>query len=196
MQCLALFDFDGTLTYKDSLSDFIAYAVGSPRMLAGGVFLSPYLAVYTLKLLDNDRAKQKVLAHFFAGWRTERLRSLGEEYALHCLPHILRPKGVERMKWHLRENHEVVIVSASPEIWLRAWTEDWHVGLVGTKLEEREGRITGKYNGKNCHGEEKVRRIKARYDLERYDTIYAYGDTQGDHPMFALADEVFYKPFR
>lgn len=193
---LALFDFDGTLTCKDSLADFIVYAVGRPRMILGACRLAPHLAAYTLKFLDNGQAKQSVLAHFFGGWRAEHLRSLGAAYALHCLPHILRPQGVDRIKWHLRKDHEVVIVSASPEIWLQGWTEDWQVGLVGTKLEEQEGRITGKYKGKNCHGEEKVRRVKARYDLEQYNTIYAYGDTQGDHPMLALADEAFYKPFR
>lgn len=196
MRSLALFDFDGTLTFKDSLSDFIAYAVGRPRMLTGACLLSPVLAAYAIKLLDNGRAKQKVLTHFFAGWRAEELRSLGSAYALERLPRILRPQGLERINWHQRQGHEVVVVSASPDIWLRAWTENMHIGLVGTALDEQEGRITGTYQGQNCHGEEKVRRIRAHYTLEEYNTIFAYGDTPGDRPMLALADEAFYKPFR
>lgn len=193
---LALFDFDGTLTCKDSLADFIASAVGRPRMILGACRLAPYLAAYTLKLLDNGQAKQKVLAHFFAGWRAERLWSLGAAYAERHLPRILRPQGVECINWHLRRGHEVVVVSASPEIWLRAWTESNQLGLLGTVLEEHKGRITGKYKGQNCHGKEKVRRVKAKYNLDGYDKIYAYGDTPGDKYILALAHESQYKPFR
>ncbi|WP_034622814.1 HAD family hydrolase [Desulfovermiculus halophilus] len=193
---LALFDFDGTLTFKDSLSDFIAYAVGRPRMLTGACLLSPVLAAYAIKLLDNGRAKQKVLTHFFAGWRTEELRALGSAYALERLPRILRPQGLERINWHQRQGHEVVVVSASPDIWLRAWTTSMQIDLIGTVLEEKDGRITGRYHGRNCHGKEKARRIGQKYYPAGYSNVYAYGDTPGDRPMLALADQAFYKPFR
>lgn len=196
MRCLALFDFDGTLTFKDSLADFIAYAVGRSRLVSGAAFLSPFLAAYALKIMDNGQAKRKVLSHFFAGWREDVLEAAGKAYALERLPKILRDKGIDRLYWHLDQGHDVAIVSASPEVWLRAWTENMGIGLIGTSLEVKDGRITGNYQGRNCHGEEKVRRIKERYPLEEYDIVYAYGDTSGDTPMLGLAHEVVYKPFR
>jgi hypothetical protein len=50
---LALFDFDGTLTDRDSLPDFIIHAVGWVRYVFGLFVLSPILALYLLKLIRN-----------------------------------------------------------------------------------------------------------------------------------------------
>ena len=68
--------------------------------------------------------------------------------------------------------------------------------LLGTKLMTRNGKITGKIDGKNCHGSEKVCRIEERYNLSDYTDIYCYGDTRGDKPMLELGTIKFYKPFR
>ncbi len=195
MKSLALFDFDGTLTYRDSLADFIRFARGRHRMMVGAAILSPTIIGYKLKLIGNDKAKEKVLSYFFQGFDAEEFSLLGKKYALECIPKILRPSGVERLNWHIEERHEVVIVSASPAAWLKAWTESLGIGLIGTLLEEKNGKLTGRYNGLNCHGKEKVCRIRQEYNLNSYDKIYAYGDTPGDHHMLELAHEAFYRHF-
>lgn len=193
---LALFDFDGTLTTKDSLGDFILFSFGGFKTIIGAVLLSPTLAAYALGLMDNNKAKQKVLNYFFAGMSVEKMRELGERYAKQRNANILRPAGLDKLKWHQQQNHVIVIVSASAEFWLKPWTEQMGVKLIATKLAEKDGFLTGDFDGENCHGEEKVKRIKADYDLSEFKTIYAYGDTSGDKPMLTLADHSFYKPFR
>ena len=60
-------------------------------------------------------------------------------------------------------------------------------------LEERGGRLTGRYLGGDCSGREKVRRIRRRYDLGRYDTVYAYGDSGEDREMLELAHRKYYR---
>jgi phosphoserine phosphatase len=70
------------------------------------------------------------------------------------------------------------------------------VSLISTRLETNNGKLTGRIEGKNCRGIEKVRRIKMQYKLDEYDEIYAYGDTKGDKPMLGLATIAFYKPFQ
>lgn len=196
MHALALFDFDGTLTFRDSLLDFLFYAVGLHRMVAGAAYLSPALLAYCFRILDHSDAKQKVLQYFFSGWETEKMQRLSHNYSLGRLPKIIRSAGLKRMHWHMKQGHEVLIVSATPEIWIRAWAEEQSVGLMGTLLEEAEGRITGKYQGVNCNGVEKVRRIREKHNLQGFDKIYAYGNSSGDRPMLALAHEKFYKPFQ
>lgn len=192
---IALFDFDGTLTHKDSFGDFIQFAVGKPKTLMGGVLLSPFLAGYALGLVDNSKAKQQVIKYFFGGWSQQDFQRVAQDYALQKIPEILRPKGLERLRWHQEQGHRVVIVSASAQDWLKPWTEELGVDLIATQLEVKQDMITGCYNGLNCHGEEKVRRIQQVYDLAQYEQIYAYGDTSGDKPMLALAHQAFYKPF-
>lgn len=196
MKALALFDFDGTLTLKDSLPDFIRFAVGTPRMVKGAVCLVPVLCAYISKVVDNGTAKEKVLKHFFSGWKMSDLEAIGVRYATSRIPKILRTAGLERINWHRNEGHEVAVVSASPDIWLKAWVECQGLHLLCTRLEEKGGRFSGRYQGLNCHGVEKVRRIREFFDLESFEKVYAYGDTSGDRPMLALATEAFYKPFR
>lgn len=192
---LALFDFDGTLTTKDSLRDFILFTFGKPKTVMGGILLAPTLAGYALGVMDNSKAKQQVLKYFFGGMSVEKMQTLGDAYAKQRLPKILRPAGLDKLKWHQAQGHQVVIVSASTEYWLKPWTDAMGFYLLATQLEVKDQKLVGCYAGENCHGEEKVRRIKAVYDLDQFDAIYAYGDTWGDKPILALADHAFYKPF-
>ena len=109
---------------------------------------------------------------------------------------IVRPKAIEKINWHKNQGHKVVVVSASIECWLRPWCEKNGLELIATKLEIKDDIVTGKLLSKNCYGVEKVNRIKELYNIEKYDYIYAYGDSSGDKQMLELAHEKFYKPFR
>lgn len=194
-KALALFDFDGTLTTKDSLADFILFVFGKPKTIIGSIFLSPTLAGYAFGLVDNNKAKQRVLKYFFCDMSVKKMSELGELYVRERLVKILRPKGLEKLKWHKQQGHTIAIVSASTEYWLKPWADEMGLDLLSTQLEVKQSRLTGYYLGANCHGEEKVRRIQEIYDLSHYKEIYAYGDTSGDQPMLCLAHHAFYKPF-
>ncbi len=193
---LALFDFDGTITTKDSLADFIQYAVGKPTYYMGLLGLSPVLAAYTLKLIPNHTAKEKLITHFFQGWDTNRFQKLTKQYSLEQIDKIIRPKAIKKIKWHQEQGHKVVIVSASMECWLEAWCDMQNIELISTQLEMRDNKLTGKFATKNCYGIEKANRVKKVYNLSDYNYIYAYGDSHGDNELIELSDESFYKPFR
>ncbi len=193
---LALFDFDGTITTKDSLVEFIQYAAGKPTYYAGLLKLSPMLTAFTLKLIPNHIAKEKLITHFFKGWDANRFQILSEQYSLKQIDKITRPKAIEKIKWHQEQGHKVVMVSASMECWLSAWCDMQNIELISTQLEMRDNKLTGKFATKNCYGIEKANRVKKAYNLSDYNYIYAYGDSHGDKELLALADESFYKPFR
>jgi len=190
---LALFDFDGTLTTKDSLPDFIKYAVGASSYYFGLLMLSPFLIAYVFKLIPNDIAKEKLIAHFFKGWEYLNFQHIADTYALEQIDKIIRASVMKRLNWHQDQGHKVVIVSASIECWLEQWCKKQHIELIATRLEIIDGKLTGRFATSNCHGEEKVRRIKERYNLAEFDYIYAYGDTKADSAMLAMADEAYYR---
>jgi phosphatidylglycerophosphatase C len=192
---LALFDFDGTITTKDSLSDFIQYSIGKYSYYIGLLALSPMLTAYTLKLIRNDIAKEKLITHFFKGWDINRFKKIAEQYSLEQIDKITRTKAIEKIKWHQERKHKVIIVSASMECWLKPWCEKNDIDLISTKLEYKDNKLTGKFSTKNCYGIEKANRINECYNLSEYDYIYAYGDSSGDKELLALADESLYKPF-
>ncbi len=193
---LVLFDFDGTITTKDSLVDFIQYAVGKSTYYVGLLKLSPMLVAYTFKLIPNHIAKEKLIAHFFKGWDTDRFQKLAEQYSSEQINKIIRPKAIEKIKWHQEQGHKVVIVSASIECWLEAWCDIQNIELISTQLEMGDNKLTGKFATKNCYGIEKANRVLNAYNINDYEYICAYGDSRGDRELLALADASFYKPFR
>lgn len=192
---IAFFDFDGTITFSDTLVSFIKYARGAGRYYFGLLVNAHYLIAYKLKIISNQRAKEKILQHFFAGMTSKDFRELCTRFSTDSLPALIRPAAAEEIKNLRMSGYEVVLVSASPENWIQHWADQHHLSLIATQLQVQNGLITGSIQGKNCHGAEKVRRIKERYDLSLYASILAFGDTKGDMPMLSLAHKGYLKPF-
>ena len=192
---ISFFDFDGTITNKDSLADFIIYAIGDFSYYKGLLILSPMLLAYKLKIIPNHIAKQKLISYFFKGWDIRDFQKITKSYSKEKIVEIVRPKAIERIKWHQEKGHKIVVVSASMEGWLQGWCKSYNLELIGTKLEVSNNKITGKFATENCYGIEKVNRIKENYILEDYDIIYAYGDSYGDKEMLSIADKKYYKYF-
>ena len=88
-----------------------------------------------------------------------------------------------------------MIVSASIDNWVAPFFQN--VLVLGTQIEVRNGRLTGKFLTPNCYGEEKVNRVKAvlKQPREHY-YIVAFGDSRGDKELLTYADEAHFKPFR
>jgi len=192
---LALFDFDGTITTKDSLVDFLKFAVGKPYYFIGLLLLSPVLLAYKVGFISNDTAKEILITHFFKDWRFDRFKKIADQYSVEKIDKIIRPIAFDKIRWHQDQGHKVVIVSASIDCWLKKWCKNHNIDLIATKLEVIEGKVTGKFAGKNCKGIEKVKRIKERYNLSEYIVVFAYGNSAGDKEMLSIADKQYYRCF-
>jgi phosphatidylglycerophosphatase C len=190
---LALFDFDGTITTTDTWTPFMHRAVRPARVAAGRVLLGPIVIGYKLGLISASRGRQVAVRVGFQGEDAARMRRLGAEYASTILPAQVRQPALDRMTWHRSRGDHVVIVSASLDCYLSPWCAGHGVDCICTTLEERNGRLTGKCAGGDCAGAGKVRRIRERLDLGRYETIYAYGDTAEDREMLELAQRKYYR---
>jgi phosphatidylglycerophosphatase C len=190
---LALFDFDGTVTFKDSFASFIKYAVGQTRFYLGVACLIPVFIGFLLGLIPAWRAKEFTSIFFFGGSDALKFENLASKYSREELPKIVRKIARERIEWHKQRGDTVVIVSASIDLWLKDWCKAQQVDLIATTLEVKDGRISGRFLTKNCNGREKVRRIEERFNLSDFDYTYAYGDRPGDRPMLAMANERYYR---
>jgi len=192
---IAFFDFDGTITTKDSLLEFIKYAVKRSSYYLGILSLIPWGAAYKLKLIPNYRAKEKLITTFFKGWDADQFQQVAKQYSLEQIDKIIRPQAMEKISWHQKRGHTVVIVSASLEPWLNKWCQKHNIDLIATRLKFHRGKVTGRLAGKNCYGTEKVNRIRERYNLSEYSVVYAYGDSKGDRELLSLADHAYYRHF-
>jgi phosphatidylglycerophosphatase C len=190
---LALFDFDGTITTIGTYPGFLRFAVDHKRALIGGFFLSPLIFGYKVGLIP-DRVIRLVLTRAsFQGDSAARIREAGWEYARDALPAVLRQEAVDRINWHKTKGDRVVVVSASLDVYLHHWCTKMGIDVICSELEEKGGRLTGRYVGRDCCGAEKLRRIRERYDVSRYATIYAYGDSDEDLDMLSLAQEKYFQ---
>lgn len=190
---LALFDFDGTITSNNTWTPFLKFAVRPSRMVVGRLLLLPVIVGHRLGAVSAGRARQIANRVAFRGERSTALRQRGREYATDVLPRTLRQSALDRIAWHKAQGDDVVVVSASLDVYLRPWCEANKLPFICTTLEERAGRLTGRCVDGDCSGAEKVRRIRTRFDLSRYTVVYAYGDTLDDREMLELAHRKYYR---
>jgi phosphatidylglycerophosphatase C len=190
---VAAFDVDGTLTVRDCVVPFLRQTCGTSR-LAVRLLRHPRALVGPLVRRDRDGLKAAAAAAAFEGLALEPLRAAGAEFGNQVARGWLRSDTAARLRWHLDQGHVVVLVSASFEIYLDALGDCMGVDAVlATRLEVGvDGRCTGRLEGPNCRGAEKVRRLHEWLDAahggRRSVIVWAYGDSPGDQELLDDAD--------
>ena len=151
MRKIYAFDFDGTLTTKDTLLEFIRFAKGSGQMFRGFLLFSPLLLLMKLHLYPNWKAKQQVFSYFFKGMNIDDFNVLCTHFAEQN-KHLLRPAGIEKVRQAIEEEQAtVLIISASIDNWVRPFFDeiDKKIQVLGTQIETKGGRLTGQFTTKN-----------------------------------------------
>ena len=192
---LALFDFDGTITTRDSYAELLRFIVGDLRFFAGLMVLFPILLAYKIGLIPNYKAKPMVTAWYLRGLTREKFEEMARRFVKERLNRLVRPTAMKKILWHLQQQHRVIVVSASFEDYLKFWCEQHQLEIIGTRLEWNNDQITGNFSGKNCYGPEKVERIRQFLNPDEFSEIYAYGDSRGDREMLEIAAHKGYRVF-
>src|SRR3989339_346081 len=193
---LAIFDFDGTITRRDTFLPFLFFCFGYYKVFCTGITSIPILLMYKLRLVSNSKAKEILFGKFFRGMGEEDFNRLSRSYSLKRISPVIRIKALEKIIRHKDGGDRVMIISASMENWIRPWAEAYGIGpVIATTVEIRDGVLTGKFSSPNCHGKEKVKRlVEAMGSLDQYH-ICSYGDSRGDQELLSLSDEPFYRVF-
>jgi phosphatidylglycerophosphatase C len=187
---LALFDFDGTVTTTDSFTPFLYFTASRIRIALGTALLAPMIAGYEIGLIAGTRMRAAGAWVCFRGRSEAEINELGARYA-ERLDAWVRPEMRSLIRSHQANGDQVVIVSASLGAYLDSWCRRTGVERISTELEAKAGVLTGRYAHGDCTGPEKARRVLERYDLARYSTVYAYGDTPEDEALLKLANRRF-----
>ncbi len=192
---LVVFDFDGTLTCRDSFRDFLAWRAGPVAYAAGLASLAKPLLAFAREH-DRGRLKAAMIRQFLRGVRREALEQQAIAYAEARSRSLMRPDASRRWRDWRSRGARLVIVTATPETIVAPFARGLGAdALIGTRMAfDADDRATGELAGANCRGAEKVRRLRKAFGddvvLEA-----AYGDSDGDHEMLALAREAGYRVF-
>lgn len=190
---LALFDFDGTLTTRETFGAFIAFAVPRHRRMLGWLLLWPLVVGYRLRLLSGTRVRASVVWIGFRGLGEGNVREAGLRFAQTILPGLMRAEALATMQQHQARGDTVVVVSGAFDTYLAHWCEAHGVELLCSRLQHANGRMTGRYAGPQCVGQEKARQVRSIHALDAYTEVHAYGDTDEDLALLALAHRKFYR---
>lgn len=190
---LALFDFDGTITDRELYPDFVRFAA-TPRQIAiGRLTLAPLVLGYRLGVVSGNTTRERITDFAFRGRSLDDLEAVGERFARDVIPASLRPQAMERIQWHREQGDTIAVVSGGFDLYLKHWCAQHGLALMCSSLQMRDGIATGRYQGAQCVGGEKARRVRECHDLSRYPVVYAYGDTPEDRELLALAHRRWYR---
>jgi phosphatidylglycerophosphatase C len=192
---LVAFDFDGTITIRDSFTAYLAWRCSPLRYVLGMLRLAPAALAY---LVHRDRGRIKAAAarEFLRGLARDDLARSCQAYAQAVWAQMIRPDAEQTWRdWQAR-GAMLVIVTASPVEVVAPFAERLGADeLIGTHLAyDAQARVTGALDGPNCRGEEKVTRLRRRFGPDMV-LAAAYGDTAGDREMIAIAKEKGFRVF-
>lgn len=193
---LVAFDFDGTLTVRDSFTAFLKWRVSPARHALGMIRLFPAAVAY---VFDRNRGKIKAAAvrEFLRGVSVEDLERQARAFAQSQAPRLFRPDALAVWRRWRAKGARLVIVTASPDIVVAPFARGLGADLlIGSRLAiDADGKVVGSLDGANCRGAEKVTRLREIFG-DDLSLAAAYGDTSGDREMLAIAQEKGYRIFR
>lgn len=184
---LALFDFDGTLCKKDSFTGFIFYALSKRHIVKQSIKILPWIQAYYLNIYPAHAMRPKLFNAMFANANADEILELAAEYAPRLLSQLDHSLYQQFLK-HKHNGDDIVIVSASVDLYLEQVCELLGVNLICTETEIKDGFFTGRYSTADCSSEQKRLRILDNYDIHQYQNIYAYGNSVEDLEMLSLAN--------
>jgi len=194
-KALSVFDFDGTLTKRDSFVPFLRFAFGK-RVFARRMMR---LVIPTLRCfgrrVTRDELKGILIKTFLTGVEAKWIEQKASEFCEKYFSRMMRPSGLIAVATQIHSGAIVTICSASPSIVLKPFADRLGIRLISTDLEVKDGVLTGNIDGQNCRCAQKVVRLTAEYGPLSDWYLRAWGDTRGDYEMLAVAQEPHWRHF-
>ena len=194
MKKLYLFDFDGTLTYKDTMFLYLKF-YNSAKFNFQFLKHIPLFILLKLKLASAEKVKKSFISCILKGQSKTKIEEKSQRFFEKYYPEIIIENAIEFIQNIDREHTESYLVTASLDIWVKPFAEKFKMNLLATRAEFKNEIFTGNFVGNNCNGGEKVHRIKEALQGKKFDKTIAFGDTSGDKEMLEWANESHFEFF-
>ena len=192
---VAVFDLDGTLTFKDTYVQFLLFCFRKyPTRLLRGVNLVVYLVLYKSGLRSNHWLKARYLKTVAAGIPPDKFDRLCEEFCQLTIEDNIKPKAMIEINRLRQAGYVLVLATASFDFYVSRLFELLKMDhlLCTASAVDGAGCITGEIDGKNCIGSEKARRVAALVEISDWSGVdSAYSDDRVDMPLFEMAGTAF-----
>lgn len=170
-----IYDFDETIYDSDSTKDFYFYCLKKyPKILLSVPIMAWTFFLYILGVKTKTQFKEKM--YRFLTYVPDIDSALNDFWNIN--EHKVK-------SWYKdRQKDDDIIISASPEFLLKPICERLGIkNLMASKVDKH----TGLYDGENCWGEEKVKRLYEKFPNAKCEEFYS--DSLSDTPLAELADK-------
>ncbi|WP_422081495.1 HAD family hydrolase [Ulvibacterium sp.] len=176
---IIVYDFDKTLTYKDTLFGFFLHSSSKNFLFPFKVLFYYALMIGAwLKLITNTNLKEYGIRLFLKEKRVSYLRKVSTSY-------------VERIRFNklfselnFNDDNIFYIASASFEVYLKIIFPE-HVNILASQIKYVNNRVKGlKFN---CYGENKINAL-AKYGVKKIDVLFT--DSYNDYPLASISKKI------
>ncbi len=187
---VALFDLDGTLTWRDTLLPFLLGFMKRRPHRAFGLWRLPFALVSYWQDRDRGALKSRVIRMIMGGERRAVIDAWADAFVQNLKPQQrFRPLALAVVEAHRAAGDRLVLMSASPDL---------YVPLIGrllgfertvcTEVEWQGDRLDGHLKTANRRGEEKLRCMTCLREQYPGLPIIAYGNSASDLDHMREAD--------
>ncbi len=172
-----IYDFDNTIYKGDTNKDILLYSFKKhPFKVIKALKKTKKLERdYKRGLITFERVKEAMLSFLF---EIDDLDGYIEKFVSSHMKNI-KP-------WYLsRKNDYDIVISASYELWIIPFCKKLGIRYVLATKTDKEGHIIGK----NCKGEEKVKRLAST--IPNAQIVTSYSDSESDLPILNLAKTAY-----
>jgi phosphatidylglycerophosphatase C len=186
---VAVFDLDGTITYRDTLVPFLLHVLRRRPLRVLRLWPLPWaLARYAVRQ-DRGVLKQSLIRYVLGGLGRAEIAAHVERFLDALWPSGLRPGALEAIERHRVAGDRLVLLSASPDLYVpRIGTRLGFADVVCTGVQWDEERLHGDLTTANRHGPEKrrcVEELRARHPAARF---VAYANAASDLAHLEIVD--------
>jgi phosphatidylglycerophosphatase C len=179
---IVFFDFDGTLTIRDTLRPYANYLARKNKAYHKLFIFYSFYLLYRLGLISDKGFKEIFLKLFIAGKDIQLVEKDIRSFKRDILQNLINNTVLEKLITHVVGRDEVYIVSANFDFFLKTCLEEWKLaGIISTETAKEGSHVTGRIIGDTCKGENKMKKIVAILGEEVLEKAIAYGDAEDIH---------------
>jgi len=182
---IAFFDMDYTTLDASSGLLYVKYLRRQHRIGRRVLLrIAWWTLLYKVSAIDVNSAVPKMLS-YAEHQSASRLMAESYEWFEHMLKSHIAPRAVEQIDFHRRQDHRVVLISASTQFAVQPVAEHLHLDFLCTRLIDHNDELTGQVVDPPCYGAGKVvwaQRYADEHGAALRDA-YLYTDSYSDLPL-------------
>ena len=180
MSGIAIFDLDRTLTKRGCFTAFIFYAARKrPRRFLSLPHIFFAVIAHALGFYERDDVKLLMWRKVVGGLPHEIAVAMGKTFTHKWIQNELRKQTYAIIKKHREAGDRLILATAAMDIIADPFGQILGFDeIICTRTGwTADNRVSGHFDGKNCYGEEKLRRVQ----LTTRDFTFSQSTAYSDH---------------